>query len=132
MPGQFIEGTSLDVGLPRDDGLMFLQGDGAFFPVADIRPLALRDDRHGQPVHAESEVVNTPEKRIGGHTPKFQGTQEMFRASFEHGEITDAIEGLLLDRHQPSGLRDSVLDLTISSITNCQVRVAAWGSPTRR
>ena len=67
MPQQCVKGAPLGIALPRQNGLMFAPGDGAFLAKADLGPLLLGEDGPGEPAHVEGEIMNAAEENIGCH-----------------------------------------------------------------
>ncbi len=74
-PSSELPGTGRPDDLGGDNLLVFVKRDGAFVFELHRRPLALGDERPRQPVHVHAEVVQPPEKDIGGHFPRLHGFQ---------------------------------------------------------
>ena len=128
MPGQLVKRLPFRILLASNNGLMFLPSDGAFVLELNFRPLPFHNHRPRQPRHIEGEVMDAPQINVGRNFSNFEHTQEMFRSGFQNRQMPDRIECLVLDCGAPAVLGFVFLSLTISSTTNCQLRVAICGS----
>ena len=111
---------------------MFLPSDGSLGAALNFWPLPLGNDRPRQPAHIEREVVHAAEEDVGGHSIALQCPEEMHRLSFNDGDVADEVECGVIAGAQPAFLSLAAFEFDDVSITPCQVRRVASGSPTAR
>jgi len=58
MPAEFVEGFALGIFLASNDLLMLIEGHRSFVAIADGWPVLIVDERLGQPVHADREIMH--------------------------------------------------------------------------
>lgn len=98
VPAEFIKRAAFRVSFLRHDGLMFVPSDGALLLELHFRPALLCQNRPGQPIHVEGEVVNPPQEHVGCHGTGFQDFQEVRRVGFENRQVADDVKRLVLHR----------------------------------
>lgn len=76
MPGKLVESLPLGVALSGNDLAVFLPSNGALGLEADRGPLAFGDERPGQPVHIQAEVMQASEVNVGRDASGLYGLQE--------------------------------------------------------
>src|SRR5437667_8392194 len=132
MPGQLIKRLPFRILFTGNDGLMFRPGDGPFVFELNLRPLPFHNHRPRQPRHVEGEVVDAPQINIGRNFSCFEHAQEMFRPGSKTGRWRIVSKALSLMADCQRRCVSPFLSFTISSMTNCQLRVAICGSPAAR
>jgi hypothetical protein len=75
---------------------VFFRRDGSLLLEHRLGPLQPRDDRRGQPIHINREVVNLPQKRIRGHRAGAQHGQQMFGLGLDEDAVADQVERFVL------------------------------------
>lgn len=81
---------------------MLFKRDGALLLELDSRPLALRNERPGEPVHVHAEVVQPAEKHIRGHRSDLNGAQQCLAFCFDDDLRQQWSECLVLHDAQPA------------------------------
>src|SRR5208282_1207021 len=111
MPEQFIVITQFRVAFTGEDFLMFLPSDSTLFLELNHRPTFLGQHRPRQPGHVEGEVLEPSQKDIRADGAVFQHTQEVFRAGFQNGQLSDGVERLVPHRPHPTVLSRAFFEL---------------------
>jgi len=85
-------------------------------------PLPFWDDRFGDPIHVEGEVVDPPQKHVGGDRALVQSLQKMFGLGFDQGQVPERFKGWILDGDIPAFLgvaRFQLAQLCSTNIIGC-------------
>lgn len=102
MPGHFVKGFAFRIVLPLDDTGVFLKGDAALFLEANNRPLALRHDRPSDPSHIEAEVVESPQKDVGGNRSVFNAVEKFLGMRLDEDLGQQRLDRLVLGKGGPA------------------------------
>lgn len=111
VPEQFIIVAQFRVAFTRQNLLMFLPGDAALFLELNGWPTLLGQHRPWQPGHIEREVLEPPQKDICADGAISQHTQEVFRAGFQDGQLSDGVECLVPHCPHPAILGWALFEL---------------------
>ncbi len=76
MPAQLVKRAAFGVEFADDDAAVFVEGDGAFVLVADGWPLFVGDEGPGEPLHRDTEIVQTPEEHVGADRADLERLQD--------------------------------------------------------
>ncbi len=143
MPAQLVISAMFRVLFAGDDGLMFRRGDRSLLFEPQFGPLLLGQDRPGQPIHVEGEIMNSPKENVGGDRARFQNLQKMCGICFQdrqapnqtkrfvfHGRVVPFKGGTAfgfshpIHRHLPRALGD--LGINCGQISPRNVQVQGW------
>src|SRR5258708_30783277 len=125
MPAKFIKNLPFLILFPLHNKLMLLKGDGSLRLKAHLGPETLGNDRPGQPIHREAEVVQLAQMNVGADGARLETSQKLLRLGFDDDLVTDQIKSGLLRGAAPTilsraafGLDDGVERMLPSSSRN--------------
>ena len=122
------------VAFTAHDGSVFLPSDCSFRLKLDGRPSFFWHDRPRQPIHVQREIVNPSQNRYWSKRSPFSMLLKKyaeFGSCLQHNEVADGMSNSRVFDCPVSQRRwvSPCFNFGISSMTSCQVRLAAAGSP---
>ena len=102
MPAQFIKTPVVGIRFPFDNPLVFVRSNGPFGLVFDFGPKPFGNDRPGQPVHADAEVVQLAQMNIRADRACLEAGKQLLRLRLDDDQRKNQIKCLLFDGALPA------------------------------
>ena len=111
MPAQLVEIPALGVALAGGNAAVLVPGDGPLLLVLDLGKFLFRQDRHRQPAHVQTMVLDAAQINVGADRAGAQHRHEIIGSRHDHDFLADEVEGRVLDGRFPAMQRRPLLVL---------------------